>query len=135
MVLSEGERGALEELVRAHSTAQQLALRARVILRLAAGFSDRQVGRQLGVGREMVKRWRERWGETAGRELKTAERLVDAPRPGAPPKITPEQHCALIALACTDPKECGREITHWTPADLADEMMKKGALRASRPGR
>jgi hypothetical protein len=34
--------------------------------------------------------------------LQLAERLADAPRPGAPPTFTPEQICAILALAYED---------------------------------
>jgi len=135
VVLSAAERDGLEELVRRHLTPQQIALRAGIILLLAEGLSDQQIARRLRIDRHTVKLWRKRWGETAGRELTVEKRLADAPRPGAPPKFTPEQQCDLIALACTDPRESGLETTHWTASDLADEMVKKGALRASRPGR
>ncbi len=37
-----------------------------------------------------------------------AKRLADAPKPGAPPKFTPEQICQIIALACEKPADCGR---------------------------
>ncbi|MBV9603236.1 MAG: helix-turn-helix domain-containing protein [Chloroflexi bacterium] len=36
-----------------------------------------------------------------------AKRLADAPKPGAPPKFTPEQICQIIALACEKPADCG----------------------------
>jgi len=134
VALSIAELHALDELVRRHQTPQQLALRARIILLLAEGLSDRQVAQQLGIDRVTAKLWRKRWCETAGSEMTAAQRLADLPRPGAPPRITPEQQCALIALACSDPKDSGREITHWTASDLADETAKKGALKASPPG-
>ena len=122
VVLAEEERDGLEGLVRRHLTPQQLALRARIILLLAEGVSDQQIARRFQINRHTVKQWRKRWTETAGREMSATQRLADAPRPGAPPRITPEQQCELVALACTDPQECGRETTHWTASDLADEM-------------
>ena len=46
--------------------------------------------------------------------------LSDAQRPGTPATFTPEQIVQIIAVACEDPSESGRPITHWTPRELAD---------------
>jgi transposase len=56
------------------------------------------------------------------------ERLSDAPRCGAPARITAEQICAIVALACERPKESGRPVTHWSQQELADEAMKRGIV-------
>ncbi len=45
VVLSEQERAALELLVRRRSTAQALALRARIVLACAEGLSNSEVAR------------------------------------------------------------------------------------------
>ena len=31
----------------------------------------------------------------------------------------------LVALACEDPADCGRPISHWTARELADELIKR----------
>ncbi len=36
----------------------------------------------------------------------------------------------LIAVACTPPKEHGRPISHWTPRELADEMVVQGVFES-----
>ena len=81
--LSQAEQQALEQLVNAHSTAQQIALRARIILTAHQGLNNEQVGRTVQVGVDMVRQWRSRW--LAGQaipltELTAAERLQDLPR-------------------------------------------------------
>ena len=55
------QRQKLEQLVRIHSTPQQLAMRARVILHAAAGVGVRESGRELGVWPKTVRYWRKRW--------------------------------------------------------------------------
>jgi putative transposase len=67
----------------------------------ADGDNNGQIARRLGVSLDMVPRWRERWialeeaslkGEEEEEEgLAVEERLTDAPRPGKPRTITPEQ--------------------------------------------
>jgi hypothetical protein len=59
--LDDVKREALDELIRRHSTAQQIALRACVVLAAAAGQNNTQIARQLGVGIDMVRLWRARW--------------------------------------------------------------------------
>ena len=97
IVLSAVEREELDRLVRGHSTPQQLALRARIILLAAEGIGNRESARRLGVTVQTVQCWRRR-GEP---DLALADRLADAPRPGTPPTFTPEQICAI--LACEPP--------------------------------
>ncbi len=49
--LSKAERSELKALVRRHSTAQQLALRGRIILAADAGQNNSQIAREEGVCR------------------------------------------------------------------------------------
>ncbi len=123
-VLSE-QREALEQLVRTHSTPQQLALRARIVLHAADGMGVRASARELGVWPKTVRYWRKRWREAADRQL-IPERLADAPRSGAPATYTPEQICALVAMTCEKPSESERPISHWSQREIADEAMRRG---------
>jgi putative transposase len=124
MVLSAVERDELDRLVRAHSTPQRLALRARIILLAADGIGNRESARRLGVTVQTVRCWRRRWGGEP--DLALVERLADAPRPGTPPSFTPEQICAILALACEPPDASGVPITHWSQSALAREAVKRG---------
>jgi len=56
--------------------------------------------------------------------------LADAPRPGTPATYSAEDTCAIIALACEDPCNSGRAITHWTHRKLATEAIKRGIVPA-----
>jgi transposase len=128
LVLGADERRELEHLVRAHSTPHQLALRARIILLAADGTGNREIARRLGVTVQTVRLWRRRWD--ADPEGALAERLADAPRPGAPPTFTPEQICAIVALACEPPEASGIPITHWSQSALAREAVKRGLVES-----
>ena len=59
--LSEEERRGLEALVRRHTTPQQVALRARLVLAAAGGLNNAQVARQEGVDVGTARLWRGRW--------------------------------------------------------------------------
>ena len=56
-----GQREALEQLVRTHSTPQQVALRARIILHAVEGMGVRESARELGVWPKTARYWRKRW--------------------------------------------------------------------------
>ena len=126
IVLSAADREELEGFVRAHSTPQQVALRARIILSAADGIPNRQSARRLGITVHTVRCWRRRWDDEPA--LALADRLADAPRPGTPPSFSPEQICAIVALACEPPEASGVPITHWSQSALAREAMKRGLV-------
>ena len=126
--LSPEERSALERLKRSALTPQALARRARMILMAGDGVDVSETAERLGVWRKGVSLWRGRWLASSGSSATVAERLSDAPRSGAPARITPEQICAIVALACELPSESDRPVSHWTQQELADEAMKRGIV-------
>ena len=142
--LSHEERQGLENLVRRHSTPQQVAQRGRIILAAAAGFNNSQIARQLGLEVDTVRLWRNRWlglqaasasleDPSAGPALSLEEHLRDAPRPGAPARITPQQVCQIVALACKAPSESGRPISQWTSREVAEEIIQQGIVEQISP--
>jgi transposase-like protein len=118
------QREALEQLVRTHSTPQQLAMRARIILQADEGVAVRESARELDVWPKTVRYWRKRWRRAPDRQS-APERLADAPRSGAPATFTPEQVCAVIAMTCEKPSESDRPISHWSQREIADEAMRR----------
>jgi putative transposase len=132
--LTEVERNELKGLVRRHSTAQQMALRARILLEADAGKNNSQIARELGVSVETVRAWRKRWlalQPVAASDLSVEDRLSDIPRPGRRSQITAEQICQLIAMACEQPKE--RPISQWTGREIADEAIARGIVEQISP--
>ena len=112
-VLGESEREALERWVRRRKTAQQLALRSRIVLGCAEGISNRDVAEALGVHEATVCKWR-------GLFLrKRLDGLVDEPRPGAPRKISDAtvERIVTTTLESTPP-----DATHWSTRDLAKRI-------------
>jgi putative transposase len=131
VALTDEQRIALETLIRKHMTAQPVVLRAQIILDAAAGRSNLAIARSRQVSLETVRLWRERWRlfqPIPLAELSLEARLRDAPRSGKRPRITAEQICAIVAMACQAPSESGRPITHWTNREIADEIVKRGIL-------
>jgi putative transposase len=131
IALLETERQGLEALVRRHGTPQQLAIRARIVLAAAAGANNCQIARQLAVSLDLVRRWRARWRGLQPAtldDLPLVDRLTDAPRSGAPRRITAEQECQIVALACESPSTAERSISQWTSRELAAEIQRRGIV-------
>src|SRR5688500_2263495 len=75
------QRETLEAWMRRRTTAQALALRARIVLACAEGGNNQDVAGRLSITRQTVGRWRRRFIESG------LDGLLDEPRPGAPRKI------------------------------------------------
>ena len=121
------QREQLEQLIRTHSTPQQLALRARMIVHAAEGVRVRESARELGVWPKTVRYWRKRWRQADDKHT-VCERLADAPRSGAPPTYTAEQVCAVVAMTCEKPSESERPISQWSQREIADEAIRRGIV-------
>src|SRR5262249_22289303 len=110
---------------------QQVAVRAQIIWDAAEGRSNWAIARARHVSLDTVRLWRDRWMLFQAiplSELSLEDRLCDAPRSGKRPRITPEQICAIAAMACEAPSQSGRPITHWTNREIADEIIKRGIV-------
>jgi putative transposase len=136
VVLSEPEREGLEKLVKRHQTGQQIAMRARIVLAAAEGKPNVAIARKEQVKEDTVRLWRNRWIKSQNislEDLSLEDRLQDAPRPGAPARITADQRCRIEALACEKPEAAERPITHWSAREIADEVMKRKIVESISP--
>lgn len=134
--LSEGEQQELEAVTRRHRSAQQLVLRARIVLLANEGKNNKQIAQALAITVDTVRLWRDRWFGFAGLsldELSVVDRLKDVPRPGAPAKITAEQICQIVALACEVPAQSERPISQWSGREIADELKKRNIVAQISP--
>jgi len=126
--LSDAERQGLEKLTRQHQIGQQIALRARIVLAAAQELKNKEIVEKYQVTADTVRLWRNRWvklQDISLDDLSLEARLQDAPRPGAPAKITADQRCQIEALACEKPENSGRPITQWSAREIADEVIKR----------
>jgi len=136
ITLSDAERAGLEALVRRLTTPQQIATRARIVLAAAAGQTNVQIVHHVGLSRESVRLWRDRWAAAQDiplDEVSVTQRLTDAPRPGTPARITAEQVCQIVALACAAPVTAGRPISQWSSREIADESTARGIVATISP--
>jgi len=109
-VLTGDERRTLENWVRRRSTAQGLALRARIVLACAQGSSNVAVAARLGVSRTTVRKWRTRFLRDR------LDGLPDEPRPGVPRTITDAQVEEVVVRTL---EEVPEGSTHWSKRELA----------------
>lgn len=134
--LTDEARQDLEKLVKRHSTRQQIAVRGRIILAAADGKNNAQIANEQGLAVETARLWRNRWlvlEPIPLADLSVEERLEDLPRPGAPARITADQVCQIVAMACEAPEDSERPISHWTNREIADEIMKRGLVEQISP--
>src|SRR3989454_11692327 len=110
LVLTEEERETLERWARRPTTAQALALRARIVLRCALGQQNQDVAREIGVTRLTVGRWRQRF------VTKRLDGLLDEPRPGAPRTVTDAAVERVVRLTL---ERTPRDATHWSTRAMA----------------
>jgi transposase len=126
----------LEKLVARHTTSQQKAQRARIILKAGEGKNNAEIAREVRQSIDMVRLWRRRWLELSAialEDLSVEERLDDLPRPGAPARLTADQLCQMEQMACEAPAKAGRPISQWTGRELADEMVARGIVASISP--
>ena len=148
IVVSRRQRTILEMWVRNKAgTPHRLIERCRIILMSAEGLGNTEQARCLDVDRQRVRRWRFRWADNEER-LAAAERegandrdlanlmlavLRDRLGRGMKPRFTAEQLTQIIAVACEPPEESGRPVTHWTPEELTEEVIKRGIVDSISP--
>ena len=129
--LSAKARRELEKLAARHTTGQQKAQRARIILKAAEGKNNAEIARELNQSIDMVRLWRRRWHALEpieGDDLSAEERLDDLPRPGTPARFSADQVCQIEQLACEAPEKAGRPISQWTGREIADEIVARGIV-------
>jgi putative transposase len=140
-------RKIIEEMARQRSTEYRLVVRASLILAMSDGAGNHELVRTQNLDRGTVRYWRARWievspkltsaeaSEISDEDLRTLvlTGLSDLPRSGTPPTFTAEQIVQIIAVACEEPAKSERPISHWTPVELADEVIKRKLVASISP--
>lgn len=114
LVLSDEDREVLVRWTRRRTTAQALALRARIVLESATGASNTAVAAKLAVTPQTVGKWRARFIDSG------VEGLLDEPRVGRPRQVGD----ALVEKIVVDTLEHAPpgEATHWSTRDMAKHV-------------
>jgi transposase len=113
LVVSDDERERLRAYARRGSTAQQLAVRARIVLACAEGLDNKTVASKLGIAAATVGRWRSRFVS------ERLDGLLDEPRPGVPRTITDEMVEDVVVKTL---ESTPRGATHWSTRQMAKNV-------------
>ena len=111
LVLTDEEQQTLKRWARRGTTAQALALRARIVLACAEGTTNKEVAERLGIWPQTVTKWRGRF------VAKRLEGLSDEPRPGRPRTIADEQVEQVITKTLEEPPPS--HDSHWSTRSMA----------------
>lgn len=146
IVLSEKQRDFLNRAVRREKSTQQQVRRCSVVLLAADGSDNCSIATRLNLTLQTVRRWRLRWqqvkpamltaeenGDDKQLQQLIVEALSDEKRSGRPATFTPEQICQIVAMACEKPEDSQRPISHWTPREVAQELIKRGIVTSISP--
>lgn len=109
--LTNEERVILQKAARRRTHANQDVVRAKVILLLDKGHSNREAAAAVGLCEHTIGTWRKRFMESrvAG--------LIDLPRSGRPRTITDEQVSEIIRLTLETKPDNG---SHWSTRKMAE---------------
>jgi hypothetical protein len=131
IILAQNAYADLHALIRAHATPQSLALRARIVLRAAAGEAPTNltISRDLGCDNRTAGKWRRR-------DLARGfVGLQDAMRPGRPRTMGSLTRIQVISMASALPQDQERPVTRWTldaiVAPLLDALPTDAIRRSS----
>jgi putative transposase len=122
--LTARQRACLEQMTRRQTSPQRLVRRAKILLALETGANQCHVTRQMRLNRGIEADG----GPDKALTTMIVEALTDHPRSGTPATFTAEQIVQIVAVACEDPADAGRPVSHWTPREVAEEVRKRGIV-------
>jgi len=108
--LSQEQQDDLERFSRSRTLAARLVERARILVRAAAGQDNEEIAEEMGLCRQTVGRWRERF------RAEGIDGLEDRPRSGRPARILAPAIHAIVRLTTQSTPVAA---THWSTRTLA----------------
>ncbi|QTA86512.1 transposase [Desulfonema magnum] len=148
--MTDRQRDILEQMTRRTTCEKRLWERSNIILLHADGMPKRRIAKDMGTDIKTVRKWCERWEDShpglrsaeeseeekmspAAYEKKIAGVLGDAPRPGAPPRFSPEQVVHIAAIACEVIDNSDGPVSGRTYKDIAREAVSREIVETISP--
>ena len=117
----------MEAVARSTKVEHRLAVRARIALYAADGWSNAAIATEVAQHERTVRRWRRRMA----RDPRVLT-LRDQPRTGRPRRAPVAARCYVGMLAYTDPARFGEARTTWSQQALADMLRRQTGWQLSR---
>lgn len=146
VVISEMQLSVLEKIAVSRTASVRLVQRAKIILLAFGGMLNEDISQEVDLNRNQIGCWRRRWQKNfnaliavecnEGRAAlrKAVEKLLaDLPRKGGRTTFTAEQQAAIIAIACEEPEDSDRPISHWSQREIAEEAQKRDIVESISP--
>jgi transposase len=102
-------------------------MRLMVAIAYVEGVSQTDLATWYGLSRKTVYNWLQRIDEGA-----LPEALYDEPRPGRPPKLTPEERDALAEAVTEPPAAAGYDADDWSASLLQTHLESTHEVTYSR---
>ena len=118
----------IDELHFLYDKTKDVRMRTRaqmILLSAEQNMTAQQIGQLVRKNDQTVRRWIKRYNAEG------VNGLADAPRPGAPAKVTPEYCERLLNIVRQRPRALEQPYSLWTLARLADFMAEETGMRVS----
>ena len=119
-------REQLVELDEFYHTTRHARLRTRaqvVLLAAEQGLVAAEIGTIVRLNEQTIRRWLKRY------TVEGLNGLLDVPRPGRPPIVTPAYQQRLLQLVRQRPRSLGQPFSLWTTWRLADVLAEETGIR------
>ncbi len=141
------QKDILRQIFNSPTMAQSIAQRATIIFMLADGSAIKKTARALGIDKNTIKKWYDRWFsaypklvdieaiETPNKKYKEKiiEVLQDAPRSGTPPLFTPEQVVHIVSICCEVLDDSDKPTSRWTYKEITQEAISREIVETISP--
>jgi transposase len=129
LTLCDRQRAELEHLISRTPLAKERS-RAQAVLWLADGLAVEEVAGLMGVSRQTIYNWVDRFLQRDGMGLR--ERLLDAPRSGRPPTAAGIIDPLIAQVIDEDPRGFGYHSAVWTAPLLMRHLKRAHGIEVSR---
>lgn len=142
IIMSSHIENILKTIVNCTKNSYRLVRRAKIILELANGITISHISQKWDLSRSQIRHWKNKWtknyslleqGEQENLSVEKLKSMIisilnDAQRAGRPNTYSPEQIVQIVSVACEDPSNSSRPVSHWSRRELKDEVIKRGIV-------